>query len=528
MPNRSKGILSLIENYIDILLNISAFLIGYVFVIMLYEPIIDVAHPITICILFANTLLSSVTYHALNLYSPTRYVKTFRSFPAVLRANLLYFGSMATIAAFVTRTGYKEFILFWILFSAIISTAFLTSKRHLIRMVLTVLREKRYNLRKVIIIGDNTAAAADYLKEIGTDARHGIMVIGYVGDKIDPDAIGIDKLGAFRDLAAILDKYRPTDAVFAIDAYDKRRLIKLVNMCDDRCIKVYFLPVTYGFFKSSKQIEQIGSVPIINIHSTPLDNLANALIKRTVDIIGSTLLIILTLPFMIVAAIGVKLSSPGPIFFRQVRVGKMGRRFGMFKFRSMQVNRDSNKKWSTGNDPRITKFGAFLRRSSLDELPQLFNVFVGDMSLVGPRPEIPRFVDYFKEYIPLYMIKHYAKPGMTGLAQIKGLRGDTSVEDRIHEDISYIENWSLLLDIYILLKTPFKMVNKSEKYTDVSDVTDDSVELPIPKIDKAQEETEESGEEFIIPETDSPRFTVVLSETEETDASGESEENKNE
>ena len=270
-------------------------------------------------------------------------------------------------------------------------------------------------------------------------------------------------------LAEILDKYKPTDVVFAIDAYDKRHLIRLVNMCDDRCIKVYFLPVIYGFFKHPRQIEQVGAVPIINIHSTPLDNHAKALLKRTLDIVGSILLIIITSPIMLFAAIGIKITSHGPILFRQQRVGKLGKKFTMLKFRSMLVNNRSSKEWSTGVDDRKTKFGNFLRKTSIDELPQLFNVLSGSMSLVGPRPEIPMFVEYFKEIIPLYMVKHYVKPGITGLAQIKGLRGDTSVEDRIHEDISYIENWSFALDLKILLATPFKALNRSEKYVEVTE-----------------------------------------------------------
>ena len=236
-------------------------------------------------------------------------------------------------------------------------------------------------------------------------------------------------------------------------------------MCDDRCIKVYFLPVIYGFFKNAQQIEELGSLPLVNLHRTPLDNLANAMIKRTLDVIGSAVLIVLTAPVMLFAAAGVRLSSPGPILFKQTRVGKLGKGFRMLKFRSMRVNRDSNRAWTTGGDQRKTKFGTFLRRTAIDELPQLFNVLTGSMSLVGPRPEIPVFVEHFKNSIPLYMVKHYVKPGITGLAQIKGLRGDTSVEARIAEDIDYIENWSLWLDILILLKTPFKAFNKNEKYT---------------------------------------------------------------
>ena len=221
----------------------------------------------------------------------------------------------------------------------------------------------------------------------------------------------------------------------------------------------------FGFFKSPSQVTGVGRIPLISVHSTPLDNRFNAFVKWCVDVLGSLALIVLTSPIMLVAAIGVKLSSPGPIIFRQVRVGKMGKKFKMLKFRSMKVNSDSKTAWSTDIDQRKTRFGSFIRKTGIDELPQLINVLRGDMSLVGPRPEIPHFVEHFRTVIPLYMVKHYVKPGINGLAQIMGLRGDTSVEERIERDIEYIENWSLWLDIVILLKTPFKAFNKNEKYT---------------------------------------------------------------
>ncbi len=473
MHNENRGVFSEIESFIDMLINMIAFIIAYVFLIMfegvLYsEKVLQVLEEYNyavLVILVLNMFLLSFTYHILNVYRPSRYMKPFRSFPEICRVNILYFGTLAVIAAFVTRPGYKEFVLFWILFAAFCSTAFLAFKRHTIKVILSLLRSKQYHLRKVIIIGDNIAAAQDYVKEVASNSQYGMMVIGYVGNLDSAEALGVDKLGAFNELAHVLDKYRPTDVIFAIDAYNKKRLIKLVNMCDDRCVKVYFLPVIYGFFKNSRQIEQIGEVPLINIHATPLDNPANAAVKRAIDILGSLVLIVLTSPLMLFAAIGVRVSSPGPIFFKQKRVGRLGRNFTMLKFRSMYVNKESNKKWTTGNDPRKTKFGTFIRKTAIDELPQLFNVLAGSMSLVGPRPEIPVFVQHFKEIVPLYMVKHYVKPGITGLAQIKGFRGDTSIEARIHEDISYIENWSIFLDIYILLQTPLKAINKNEKYS---------------------------------------------------------------
>ena len=476
MPNNRRRIANIVETYIDILFNIIALIISYFFAIMIRgEQVIELDAPVTLIIIAINLLCLTFVYTTFNMYRVNRYARKFRSLYEPLRANLVYFGASAAIVAFVTTEEYTDFFLYWILFAFILSTAFLTFKRHLIKTVLTSWRSRHINLRKIIIVGDNTANAKEYIKQMALSGQYGTMILGYVGDRITED-IGIEKLGGISKLAEVLDRYKPTDAVFAIDAYDKKRIIKLVNMCDDRCVKVYFLPVLYGFFKTSRQIEQVGSIPAINIHSTPLDNATNAALKRAVDIVGSLALIVLTAPIMLAAAIGVRISSPGPIFFRQIRVGKMGKKFMMLKFRSMRVNSLSNKGWTTDTDSRKTKFGNFIRKTSIDELPQLFNVLRGDMSLVGPRPEIPVFVDQFKETIPLYMVKHYVKPGMTGLAQIKGLRGDTSVEDRIHEDIEYIENWTFWMDIYILFKTPMKAVNKNEKYVEApveGDLLDD-------------------------------------------------------
>ena len=336
-------------------------------------------------------------------------------------------------------------------------------KEKIILYVVKLIRKRGYNLRRVLIVGDNTATARDFVRQVSKNTHYGIMILGYVGDKIHP-TVGCDKLGDFSDLSNILDSTKPTDVVFAIESYDKGRLIKLVNLCEDRCMKVYFLPVIYGFFKNASQIGAVGALPVINIHATPLDDSINRFIKRTVDIIGSLVLIILTSPIMIFASIGVLISSPGPILFRQERVGKMGKKFTLLKFRSMYVNSNSDTEWTSEYDERKTKFGSFIRRTSIDELPQLFNVLSGSMSLVGPRPELPHFVEHFRDVIPLYMIKHYVKPGLTGLAQVRGLRGDTPVEDRIQEDIEYIENWSLGLDISIILRTPFKLYNRAERY----------------------------------------------------------------
>jgi len=208
----------------------------------------------------------------------------------------------------------------------------------------------------------------------------------------------------------------------------------------------------------------LDDIPIIDVRYVPLDNTYKKFLKRIFDCIAASLAIIILSPIIIFTAIMVKLTSPGPIIYKQERVGLNRERFQIYKFRSMRIH-DEDKvvpHWTTEDDPRKTRFGSFIRRTSIDEFPQFFNVLKGDMSLIGPRPERPIFVEMFREQIPKYMIKHYVRPGMTGWAQVNGWRGNTSIEKRIEHDIYYVENWSMLLDIKIFFMTFIKgFVNKN-------------------------------------------------------------------
>lgn len=469
MREDSNNLSMMLENGLDMILNMLAFLGSYVVMMLIgYEPTVSLESAKTMTMLFISVIASSFVYQLFHLNKPIPYINVRYSLSKILLANITYFGLSSFFTWLVAAHDKKEFLIIWTIIAAFASTLLLLFKKRVIIYLVRLSRKHRDIVKKVIIIGDNRESARSFVKEVINDKHSGIMLIGGVGRKMGVDT-GCEKLGDFEDLREVLEKCRPDYAVFAVDSYESQQLVDMVNTCDDHCVKVYFLPVIYGFFKSSKQVERVGTIPIINIHSTPLDNSVNRFMKRMVDVVGALLLIILTSPVMLAAVIGVRISSPGPILFKQVRVGYMGKKFWMLKFRSMRVNSDSKVAWTTGNDPRKTRFGTFIRKTAIDELPQLFNVLKGEMSLVGPRPEIPYYVDYFRNRIPLYMIKHYVKPGITGLAQINGLRGDTSIDDRIHADITYLEHWSMGLDLYILLKTPFKAINKNEKYNDSKD-----------------------------------------------------------
>ena len=236
-----------------------------------------------------------------------------------------------------------------------------------------------------------------------------------------------------------------------------------ISLCEKYGCRISVVPAFQAAMSPSACVKQLGDLKLLEFRVSPLDQPIQAFLKRLCDIIGSVLLLILFSPLMLVTAVGTKLSSQGPVLFHQSRVGKHGKPFTMLKFRSMRVTGTENTGWSSDRDPRKTRFGSLIRKFSIDELPQLWNVLTGDMSLVGPRPEVPYHVAHFKEEIHSYLVRQQVKPGMTGWAQVHGLRGDTSIQDRISYDIWYIENWSFGLDLEILMRTAFGgMINREK------------------------------------------------------------------
>ena len=343
-----------------------------------------------------------------------------------------------------------------------LSVGLLSAKRLGMRKLMRHLRSRGYNQKHVVLLGGG-AVAEMYLSAVEKERELGYFVDGYVA-AAPAEGWSIPYLGAFEQLEAILDEYKPDEVVSAIEMEDYVRTPRLIAACEKTGTKISIIPFYSEYITSNPQFDDIGGIPLLNIRRIPLDNWGNAFCKRAMDVICSGILLIVTSPIMLICAIGVKLSSPGPVIFKQERVGRGKKNFNMYKFRSMKVNDTQNTGWSSDRDNRKTKFGSFIRKCSLDEFPQFFNVFKGDMSLVGPRPELPFFVDRFKEEVPLYMVKHQVRPGITGWAQVNGLRGDTSIKERIEHDLYYIEHWSLLFDLKILLMTVFggKFMN-SEK-----------------------------------------------------------------
>ena len=335
----------------------------------------------------------------------------------------------------------------------------LSLKYTCMRFIMKRLRDRGYNIKQEIVIGTGRLAK-QYVEDVIGEQDLGIRVLGYVGEKRKDTK---QHLGSFDELGTVISRPDIDEVVIALEPEEYPHIRELIGICEKNGVKYSVIPFYNDIIPANPVIENVGRSKLINMRANRLENVGWATMKRIFDLFASGLGLILISPLMLLIAFGVKLSSPGPVLFKQVRVGYKRQEFNMLKFRSMKVNDQEATGWSTNQDGRRTRFGSMLRKTSLDELPQLWNVLKGDMSLVGPRPELPYFVEKFKETIPLYMVKHQVKPGMTGWAQINGLRGDTDIEERVRYDLWYIENWSVGLDIKILFKTFFGgMLNKEK------------------------------------------------------------------
>lgn len=327
--------------------------------------------------------------------------------------------------------------------------------------VLSYIRGRKRNTRNVIFIGDDPAITKIY-RELSTDPTIGYVVVGYYADDIDK-SINIPHLGSMADLDKIISgeqvQCRRTDEVFCCLSHSEyKRIFSIIKYCDLNTIRFYYVPRSFGDTLLRLKPEIFGGTTIFTNYTEPLAKLSNRFIKRAFDIVISgiaCLVILVLLPFI---ALCIKIQSPeGPIFFRQKRTGLNGQTFNCLKFRSMHVNSQADTLQATENDSRKFAFGNLMRKTNIDELPQFFNVFLGDMSIVGPRPHMLMHTEVYSKLIGNYMVRHFCKPGITGWAQVTGFRGETKelwqMEERVKRDIWYLEHWSLWLDIKIMFMT---------------------------------------------------------------------------
>ena len=338
-------------------------------------------------------------------------------------------------------------------------------ERLVVRGFLRSIRRRGYNQKHILLVG-YSKAAEQYIDRIRQNPQWGYHIRGILDDNIARGTVykGVKVIGSIGNLTFILPENKLDEIAITLGLEEYYKLEKIVLQCEKSGVHTKFIPDYGNIIPTRPYTEDLLGLPVINIRYVPLSNTFNAMVKRLMDIAGSIICIVIFSPVMLLSAILVKITSSGPLIFKQERVGLHNEKFMMYKFRTMYVQTEEEEKkgWTQKNDPRVTKVGGFLRKTSLDEFPQLFNVLKGDMSLVGPRPERPQYVEKFREEIPRYMIKHQVRPGMTGWAQVNGYRGDTSIRKRIEHDLYYIENWTLGLDIKILFLTVFKgFINKN-------------------------------------------------------------------
>ena len=337
--------------------------------------------------------------------------------------------------------------------------------RNLLRYFLRSMRSKGYNQKHLLLVGYSRAAEG-FIDRVNVNPEWGYKIRGILDDHEEwgKEYKGVRVIGKIQDLDTILELNTLDEIAITLSIREYEKLERIVAGCEKSGVHTKFIPDYNNFIPTKPFMEDLQGLPVIHIRHVPLTSLVNATMKRAVDLFGALVALILFSPIMAVTALLIKITSPGPIIFSQERVGLHNKPFKMYKFRSMAVQSAAKEKsqWTTPGDPRVTPVGKFIRKTSIDEMPQLFNVLKGDMSLVGPRPERPFFVEKFKEEIPRYMSKHQVRPGMTGWAQVNGYRGDTSITRRIEHDLYYIENWTLGFDFKILFLTFFKgFINKN-------------------------------------------------------------------
>jgi Undecaprenyl-phosphate glucose phosphotransferase len=417
--------------------------------------------------LITITLAWLLVFHFNGLYNEPKRGRSmidevFSIISSVILATILLLG----FNFFYRKPGYdvsRSFMLIFILLDVVLVSAVRIS----LRASLNYLRKKGFNQKKVHIAGAGVLGTT-FLRKLNSHPHLGFSILGFLDDdqaKVGTQIEGVKVLATLDAVEQVIEELLPDQLYIALPHSAYRRTLEIFSRVQKECVAVKFIPDLLGYMSLKASVEDLDGLPIINISESPFAGW-NGMLKRIMDIGLSLVCMIISLPLTAAIAILIKATSRGPIFYSQERMGMDGKSFMIYKFRSMIVDAEhySGPKFAEKDDPRVTRLGAFLRRYSLDELPQLINVLKGNMSLVGPRPERPLFVARFREQIPRYMLRHKVKAGMTGWAQIHGLRGsETSMEVRVEYDLYYIKNWSLKLDLIILLMTliRFKRIHQN-------------------------------------------------------------------
>ena len=407
----------------------------------------------TLSIGFASLVIWPFSLRAAGLYRPQRQKSVLDELFGVFKGTLIASLLLVAVTYFWRDSRYSRAAL--LIFSGL-SFVGVAVVRFIFKEALHFARRRGFNLRYVLIIGAGRLAR-QCIEAVELHKELGFRVVGCLSlgqKRVGSQIAGAPVIGTLKDLKSILHTRGVDQVLVALPSRASNRVPRLMEVLSDTTVDVKLVPDVYQYATLFGGLEEWGGLPIVNLQSIGVLGF-NAVLKRLFDVVISVVLMLLASPLLVLIAALVKLSSPGPVLFRQERVGLDGKPFAMLKFRSMATDAEeaSGPVFAQAADPRTSGIGRFLRRTSLDELPQFWNVLVGDMSLVGPRPERAVFIEQFRRRIPRYQLRHMVKAGMTGWAQINGLRGNTSIEKRVEYDLYYIEHWSLLLDVKILART---------------------------------------------------------------------------
>ncbi len=399
-------------------------------------------------------------FRAYGLYETQRHIRRIEEIFVVIKAITFSVFILTALTFFYREFSYSRISLvsLWLF-----SIFFVSTSRYLLIQWEYRRKIQKKDSARVLLVGVNRNARSiiDWAR---SNPHYGQEIVGILAG--NPELVAkhlenIPILGVSEQAENFIDHLKPDEVILLDPSVPRERIADLIGLCEDRMIEFKIGADFYGLMTRNVDVEYISSVPLLGFKSLPLDDFWNRLIKRLSDLAVSWILIAITAPLWILVMILIKRNDGGPIFYRQERVGRDQKTFSLYKFRTMKVNaeQETGPVWASQGDRRRTRIGNFLRRWNLDELPQLLNVVKGDMSLVGPRPERPYFVSQFRASLPRYMTRHKIQSGLTGWAQVNGLRGNTSIQERLKYDLYYMENWSLLFDIEIMMMTFFAFKN---------------------------------------------------------------------
>ena len=371
-----------------------------------------------------------------------------------LKLVLTHAGIFIALTTFLGHftTSWSLAMSFYVAFFLVLATWWVVS-----RQFVKLYRNQGFNFKRVIVIGGGTVGVR-LINEMLADQGYGYHIVGFFDNNPRARSASAAYQGTLDDVEQFVKTHQVDEMFCAVpDIEDNQNVSRMIRIADNNAVDFYYVPQFGKTVTRQFELSSVGDVPVLAVHPYPLKNPINRLIKRVFDLLVSTVMLVLSPLVIIPVAIGIKLSSPGPIFFVQKRTGYRGQAFNCYKFRTMRINDDSDTLQATKGDPRVTQFGNFLRRTSIDELPQFYNVWLGDMSIVGPRPHMVAQTEMYSELIDKYMLRHTIKPGITGWAQVRGYRGQTEelwqMEKRVEYDVWYAENWTFFLDLKIIFRT---------------------------------------------------------------------------